>query len=164
MTHVLIAVDDSEDAVRVAATAHGLFGEGATYSVISVASHAPVIWGDNALRWGYAYPLMAPGLGLVGGLPLVIHDQGDPDHPVELPTEIAERRAHDIADEAGIPDATPIGDSGDPVEAILSAADAGAADVIVIGSHRHSWLSNLFGANVGRSVVREARIPVLVAR
>jgi nucleotide-binding universal stress UspA family protein len=51
---------------------------------------------------------------------------------------------------------------GSPVVEILDEATAMHADVIVVGSHRHGMLHDLFLGSVSRGVLRRATCPVLV--
>jgi nucleotide-binding universal stress UspA family protein len=65
---------------------------------------------------------------------------------------------------ASLPKAESIGDVGDPAYAILRAADEHDVDLIVVGSHTHSWFSRLFTGSVSNDLLREADIPVLVVK
>jgi nucleotide-binding universal stress UspA family protein len=161
MTHVLIAVDDSDTSLRAATTAHRLFGDDASYTVLNVATTTPVIWGDDALASGMVYPLALPR---AGGIPFTVQTPGHPEQAAINLIDEAEQRADDIAHEAGIPAARPVGDSGDPAAAILAAAHDHGADVIVVGTHDRNWFSRLFGRSVAEAVVRGSDIPVLIAR
>jgi nucleotide-binding universal stress UspA family protein len=80
------------------------------------------------------------------------------------PIDAAIQVARDVADEAHLPNPQVVGEVGDPATAIITAAHHHQADVIVIGSHDRSWFSKLFAPSVAGAVVREADIPVLVAR
>ena len=42
--------------------------------------------------------------------------------------------------------------------------DAEGADVVVVGTHERGWFKRLFASSVSDAVIREAEIPVLVAR
>ncbi len=53
---------------------------------------------------------------------------------------------------------------GDPAEVVLEAADAEAADVIVLGSHGRGRLGRLILGSTSRRVTEGARCPVLVVR
>lgn len=162
MTRVLIAVDDSESSVTAARSAHRLFGDSADYIVLNVAENRPVKWGDDALMYGTVYPLAVPGAGVIGGIPLVVH------HPGATPTddrvEVAEQTADNVAHDAGVEAAKALGVTGDPVDAILKAAAQHHADVIVVGSHDRGWFRSLFTTSVRDEVIRDAEVPVLVAR
>lgn len=164
MIHVLIAVDDSDTSIRAATTAHRIFGDEARYTVLNVATTTPVIWGDDALAYGMVYPLALPGTGVVGGIPFTVQQPGHPEQVAIDRIDEAEQRADDIAHEAGIPAARPVGETGDPAEAILAAAHDHDADVIVVGTHDRNWFSRLFGRSVAGTVVRESDVPVLIAR
>lgn len=168
MTHVLIAVDDSDSSVTAAETARRLFGDTADYTVISVSESEPVYWGDDPLGSGVVYPLAVPPVGAGMGMatmPLTVRaPDRPPDADIPTPVEAAEQTARGVAAQAGIPEARPIGDSGDAAKAILEAAEHHHADVIVVGSHDRSWLDRLFNSSVADEVVKKAETPVLVAR
>ena len=166
MTHVLIAVDDTEGSVVAARTAYNLFGDRADYTVISVAEQEPVYWGDDvALGRGLVYPLAVPpvGTGMAATMPLAVRPADD---ALDLPTpvDVAAQQADHVVAEAGLHHAKPIGDTGDAADAIIAAARNYDADVIVVGTHEHGWFDRLFTHSVGEKVVRKADVPVLVAR
>jgi nucleotide-binding universal stress UspA family protein len=163
MTRVLIAVDDSDTSLAAAQTAYRLFGDDADYTVINVAENTPVEWGDESLRYGTVYPLSIPGAGVVGGVPFVIRSSTSSDLDSDR-VDVAEQTADDIAHEAGLLHAEPVGDTGDPAEAIIAAATAHKADVVVVGTHERGWFKRLVGSSVSNSVIRDSEIPVLVAR
>ena len=54
--------------------------------------------------------------------------------------------------------------TGDPGESIVSAAEAEAADLIVVGTHGRGKIGRLFLGSVSEYVMRNAPCPVLVAR
>jgi nucleotide-binding universal stress UspA family protein len=54
--------------------------------------------------------------------------------------------------------------TGDPGESIVSAAEAEAADLIVVGTHGRGTIGRLLLGSVSEHVVRNAPCPVLVAR
>jgi nucleotide-binding universal stress UspA family protein len=54
--------------------------------------------------------------------------------------------------------------AGNPVEALLAAAQETQADLIVLGSHGRRGLQRLFLGSVAEHVVRNAPLPVLVVR
>ena len=166
MTQVLIAVDDSESSVKTARTAYALFGDTATYTVVSVADQSPMMWGGDALVWGIGYPIvMAPSGGVA-----VARSATEPTTDAaaaeadNAPIEAAIQVAHDIATEANIPNPQVVGEAGDPATAIITAAHHHNADVIVVGSHDRSWFSRLLVPSTSDAVVREADIPVLITR
>jgi nucleotide-binding universal stress UspA family protein len=160
MTQVLIAVDDSDSSIATARTAFALFGPDAGYVVVNVADRAPVMWGDDALAWGVGYPIMmgptGPAVTPNGDVSVAEADSAPIDAAIQV--------AQDVADEADIPNPQVVGEVGDPATAIITAAHHHQADVIVVGSHDRSWFSKLFVPSVAGAVVREADIPVLVAR
>jgi nucleotide-binding universal stress UspA family protein len=144
MTKVLIAADNSETSVSAARVAHSLFGDSAEYLVVNVDRTM-----NDAMAWGAAYPLAMP-------LPA----------PTDDPTALqrAEDVASDVKNSAALPMAESIGEVGDPAHAIIQAAHEHGVDVIVVGSHTHTWLSRLFTGSVSNDLLREADIPVLVVK
>src|SRR3954469_10416260 len=176
MTQVLIAVDDSESGIKTARIAHGLFGDAASYIVVNVADQLPIMWGADSLEWGVGYPVVMGPSGVVD--PIVARppgfadgragDSADQDaSAVDLdsaPIDAAIQVARDVAAEADIPNPQVVGEVGDPATAIITAAHHHNADVIVVGSHDRSWFSKLFTPSVRGALVREADVPVLIAR
>jgi nucleotide-binding universal stress UspA family protein len=171
MTQVLIAVDDSESSVKTARTAYALFGDKASYIVVNVADQTPMVWGGDALVWGVGYPIVMAPTGIVD--PTVnraeqhAYAPGEEGAALEVdtaPIDAAIQVARDVAAEADLPNPQVVGEVGDPVMAIITAAHHHQADVIVIGSHDRSWFSKLLAPSVTGAVVREADIPVLIAR
>ena len=170
MTQVLIAVDDSESSVKTARTAYALFGDKASYIVVNVADQSPMIWGGDALVWGVGYPIVMAPTGIVHSAVSSgeQHSQGAGEESAAevdtAPIDAAIQVARDVAAEADIPNPQVVGEVGDPVTAIITAAHHHQADVIVIGSHDRSWFSKLLSPSVTGAVVKEADIPVLIAR
>ncbi len=176
MTQVLIAVDDSESSIRTARIAYELFGDSAHYTVVNVADQSPMIWGGDALIWGIGYPIvMAPS----GVVELAPHKSGPGTSPSQgespsdeppaaevdnAPIDAAIQVALDVATEADLPNPQVVGEVGDPASAIIAAAHHHQADVIVVGSHDRSWFSRLLVPSTAGTVVRDADIPVLIAR
>ena len=80
------------------------------------------------------------------------------------PIDAAIEVARGVASEADIPNPQVVGEVGDPANAIITAAHHHKADVIVVGSHDRSWFSKLLTPSVSGAVVRDADIPVLIAR
>lgn len=170
MTQVLIAVDDSESSVKTARIAYALFGDKASYIVVNVADQSPMIWGGDALVWGVGYPIVMAPTGIVDSA-VSSGEQHTPGASEEssaevdtAPIDAAIQVARDVAAEADIPNPQVVGEVGDPVTAIITAAHHHQADVIVIGSHDRSWFSKLLSPSVTGAVVKEADIPVLIAR
>ncbi len=147
MTTVLIAVDQSDASHAAALSAAELFGPDATYLAINVVD-AP--FDESAFVYGYAFPVVLPTLD----------DRPMSDRVFDTVTS-ARLEAGRISEEAGVP-ATPLGDMGDPVTAILEAADEYEVDVIVTGWHDRSWFRGLFDRPVGETLVHKSRIPVLI--
>src|SRR6185295_1724849 len=176
MTHVLIAVDDSESGIKTARIAHALFGDAANYIVVNVADQLPIMWGADSLEWGVGYPVVMGPSGVVdpayvsppGPADEASHDSADGDVAAadvdNAPIDAAIQVARDVAAEAEIPNPQVVGEVGDPATAIITAAHHHKADVIVIGSHDRGWFSKLFTPSVSGALIREADIPVLIAR
>ena len=166
MTQVLIAVDDSEDAIKTARVAYDLFGDGASYTVVNVADRTPLMWGGDSLVWGVGYPVMMGPSGAIEMAP----DRGVRTNDAEAadadsaPIDAAIQVAQDVASQAHLPNPQVVGEVGDPATAIISAAHHHQADVIVVGSHDRGWFSRLLVPSTSDAVVREADIPVLIAR
>lgn len=163
MTQVLIAVDDTQHSLHVARVAYDLFGNTAAYTVVNVTDQSPMIWGGDSLMWGVGYPVLMAPSGVLGVAP----GDGVNGQPTDLdaaPIEAAIQVAQEVATEAELPNPQVVGESGDPAQAILNAARHHQADVIVVGSHDRSWFSNLFVPSVTGAVVRDADVPVLIAR
>ncbi len=165
MTQVLIAVDESEQALNAARVAYKLFGDGATYTVVNVADESPMIWGGDYLMWGVGYPMLMAPSGIVGVAPRPTSEPASAVSEVEsAPIDAAMQVALDVATEAELPNPQVVGEVGDPARAILEAARQHAVDVIVVGSHDRGWIDRLFAPSVADSVVKEAEIPVLIVR
>jgi nucleotide-binding universal stress UspA family protein len=166
MTQVLIAVDDSEDGIKTARTAYGLFGDSASYIVVNVADRTPLIWGGDSLAWGIGYPVMMGPAGTIEMAPgdAVRTNDASAAEADSAPIDAAIQVARDVASEAHLPNPQVVGEVGDPATAIITAAHHHQADVIVVGSHDRSWFSKLLVPSTSGAVVREADIPVLIAR
>jgi nucleotide-binding universal stress UspA family protein len=165
MIQVLIAVDESEQALHAARVAYNLFGDNATYTVVNVAGESSMIWGGDSLMWGVGYPVLMTPAGLVGVKPRPRAGAGSHVPDVNSsPIDAAMQVATNVAAEAELPNPQVVGEVGDPVRAILEAARQHQADVIVVGSHDRSWVTRLFAPSVADSILKEAEIPVLIAR
>jgi nucleotide-binding universal stress UspA family protein len=151
MTTVLLALDESPEAVAAARRAHDLFGSDATYLAVNVAEQQPG-WTMAPLRWGmvYSYPPVGP------------HPLGDQvADPSTRARDDAIETARAAVDEAGIA-AAAVGEVGDPAAAILAAADEHRADVIVTGTTDKGWWRRLIDPSVSQELIRESPVPVLV--
>jgi nucleotide-binding universal stress UspA family protein len=171
MTQVLIAVDDSEDSIKTARIAYELFGDGANYTVVNVADRTPLMWGGDSLVWGVGYPvMMGPSGALEMGPGEMAPGSGARTNDAaaaeadSAPIDAAIQVAQDVATEAHLPNPQVVGEVGDPATAIITAARHHQADVIVVGSHDRSWFSRLLVPSTSSAVMREADIPVLIAR
>src|SRR5918995_1205074 len=67
-----------------------------------------------------------------------------------------------VADQSGLPDATAVGEEGDPASAILRAAEERGVDVIVVGTEERGWLDRFLRPSVSKEIVRQAHVPVLI--
>lgn len=167
MTRVMIAVDGSELDAPLAATAYRLFGVDADYFAVNVQGSAayaigavpttfPMMYGGSPVGFGSAYPFIAPN-------PYDVRDATDGDRSgVANADERAASTAESAVDDAGISDAEPVAEVGDPPDAILRAAHEHDIDVIVVGDHDRSWWSRFFAPAVGSQLIDRAEIPVLV--
>lgn len=150
MTVVMLALDETAPSAAAAAAAQRLFGPDATYFAVNVAA-VPPAWAPSALVWGGVIPY-APDPAFSLDLHAEQYEEAEQD---------AEHEAQHLADEAGIA-ATPIGESGDAVEAIVRAAHEHHADVIVVGTGDKNWWHRLIEGSVAKDILRVANIPVLV--
>jgi nucleotide-binding universal stress UspA family protein len=162
MTKILIAVDDTEHSLRAARTAHSVFGDDADFLVINVGGFEATGWAAEPMYWGVAYPAMLPGVSSVGTFPLVVNPSANNEGTGSNAVDRAEQVAGDIAVSADIPAATPLGDVGDPVPAILRAAETHDVDVIVVGASHAGWFARLIAPPVAAHVLKGSDRPVLV--
>ena len=151
---IMIAVENTEGSVAVVREAHRLFGDNAQYFVVNVGESQ-----FSSMRWAAVYPVGIPG----PWLPPPMIDTS-PVGAGQSAEHRAELRAADLAHEGSLPEATPLGEIGDPSRAIVRAAHDHNADVVVIGAHQHSWFSRIFTTSVERSILREAGFAVLVVK
>jgi nucleotide-binding universal stress UspA family protein len=120
MTNVLIAVDGTPLDRLLARRALGLFGADAHYVLVNV-SDQNVPLTVVPLAYGAASALSAPELSRLAEID---------DAAAQTAEHVAEEAAH----AAGLNDAITIGEVGDPVNVVLSAAEEHSADVIVVGT------------------------------
>ncbi|MDY7100337.1 MAG: universal stress protein [Actinomycetota bacterium] len=145
MTTILIAVDETEVSVRAMRRATELFGTGAKYLVMNVAS-VPTPW----VTAGYAYGTTAVW---------------SPQEQAQLLAEAGEASSATVdhaMSEAHMEGAEPLTEVGDAVTAILRSAAEHHADVVVVGSHHKGFMQRLFVGSVSEDLVRSADLPVLV--
>ena len=150
---VLIAVDGAALSERVVRTAHRLFGENASYLAINV-SPGPY----TQMSWAYVWPLAGPATWV----PMAHVENNVDDNVVETAIDTGAALAAAVTREAGLAQATSLGDVGDPTTAIVLAAHHHNADVVVIGADARGWLSRVVNASVERELLREADFAVLV--
>jgi len=149
---VLIAVDGTSISERVVTMAHRLFGEHAAYLAINVGK-GPY----TQMSWAYVWPLGAPSTWA----PPAWTAEAIANAP-EAATERASAEAEAVANKAGLTDATPLGDVGDPTRAIIHAAHHHHVDVVAIGADSRGWLSHLIDGSVERELLRQADFAILV--
>ena len=142
--NVLIAVDDSIESREAATVAYQFFGAENEYSVLSVGSREPVVYGT----WPVATHQSAGDL--VGLVDTAIADEA--------------LRVAAKANATIIPDAAMTTGIGDPGRIICQRATEGQADVIVIGSHDKGFWERLIDPSVGRYLADNAPCPVLIVR
>jgi nucleotide-binding universal stress UspA family protein len=157
MTRVLVAVDDSEASVQAAETAHRLFGDGAEYlavNVTNIVDMASIPWYGAGYGTAYAAPY---GTVWTYRSTVAPDSEGGVDGG-----QMAEDQARQVAEQSGLPDAEPVGEEGDPVDAVLRAADEHQVDVIVVGAHERGWFDRLVRPSVSKEILKQAKVPVLV--
>ena len=165
MTKVLVAVDDTDESVAAIHVAQQLFGPEAEYVAITVVPDP-----DDADGSSYAKaevsPLGAPPVGSGPALGLVrsAATTDDGGRAVSAAQARAAGTAADQIEKADAVDVEAIGRTGDPVRAIVAAADAQSVDVIVVGSHERGWLRRLLKSSVPDDIIRDARCPVLIVK
>jgi nucleotide-binding universal stress UspA family protein len=150
MTVVLLALDGSDESRAAAEAAQRLFGDSATYLAVNVERVTPV-WAPAAAVYGGVFPY-APASTL---------DTDAIDEVYDDAATEASSKAAELADEVGV-DAEPLGEAGDPVDAILHAAQEHAADVIVVGSGDKTWWRRIAEGSVSKGLTRASSVPVLV--
>ncbi len=158
---ILVAVDDGETSRRAARVARSLFGEHADYWVVSVGDPDLVLWREMPLPWGVPYPVMLMG----GAEGEVFGERADvgPNGPADTDSaELARETAETVAKDVALPDATPLGATGDPAAQIRLVADEHDVDVIVLGWHETTWWRRLFDQSVPTELLRNVDRPVLV--
>ena len=157
MTRVLVAVDDSENSVHAAETAHRLFGDTAEYFAVNVTNIVDLA----SIPWygaGWGSPYAAP----YGAVWAYRSDVTlDPDGIADG-EKTAEAQAREVADESGLKGAEVVGEEGDPADAVLRAAEEHHVDVIVVGTHHRGWFDRLVRPSVSKEIIKESKVPVLV--
>jgi len=148
MTDVLLALDETDESHLAALTATVLFGPDANYLAVHAEpspAGTPVLWGPV---YGYPYPAVTTAR------------LGDPDlrrQAIEEARLVAAQQAGAL----GI-DATPVGEVGDPADAIKRVAHDHRVDVVVVGAHHRSWFRQLFDPSVTADLIESAAVPILV--
>jgi nucleotide-binding universal stress UspA family protein len=144
---VLVALDDSETSLHAAGVVRDLFDDADVEVLgINVASN-PQTW-------------IAPGVGY--GMVMPVFPTTTAVAAEEVAASRAEEHAAAALSESGLAEATPLGALGDPVGAIVAAADSYAVDVVVVGGDDAGFFGRLFDHSVSRALLRDAGRPVLV--
>ncbi len=148
---MLVALDDSESSHEAARFVRDFFGDDDTE-----------VLGVNVAE--YPQPWIAPGIGYGVVIPPFPVDVPDQLSTVPEARAITEARSHAAAAlaESGLDDASALGAVGDPVAAIVRAAEETDADLIVVGGDDAGFLGRLLDRSVARALLRESRCPVLV--
>ena len=153
---MLVAVDDSENSVHAAETAHRLFGDTAEYLAVTSRHRRPGV--DPVVRRRVGSPYAAP-YGAVWSYRSDV--TLDPDGIADG-EKTAEAQAREVADESGLKGAEVVGEEGDPADAVLRAAEEHHVDVIVVGTHHRGWFDRLVRPSVSKEIIKESKVPVLV--
>jgi len=66
--------------------------------------------------------------------------------------------------DAGLKVTTSVTASGLPAEELLAVAQAEDADLVVVGSRSHNFLSEIFLGSVAKDLIRKSALPVLIER
>jgi nucleotide-binding universal stress UspA family protein len=145
MPNVLIALDDSEASERVEKFAERFFAVGEyTLSAVSVAL-APVSWIPPATPFGFVYPWSL---------------ETQSDIAAEMEGAAAER-AESVVATANVDADETLTKIGDPVQAILDAADEVDADLLVVGSNHKGFFERLVFGSVSDQILKDTDRPVL---
>jgi nucleotide-binding universal stress UspA family protein len=142
-SHLLVPYDGSEPARAALRMAIDVAREGATISVVTIVDETPLI--------------VQSATTMVVLDPAPLMEALDAEGDALLQDAAAECRAASI-----VPALEIIHDR--PVAGILSAADAGACDLIVMGTHARTGLARMFLGSTTEGVLRASTIPVLTVR
>lgn len=146
MTTVLVAIDESDASERVAAFVNRFFPADDEIVGLNVAT-GPATWVPSMVGWGGLFPWGYPDPALA-------------DAP-DLRQQAHEQTGRAVA-ESGLEAEESLGAQGDPVDAILAAAERRGADLIVVGSNHRGAFRQVFEPSVSKQVTRQADRPVLV--
>lgn len=148
MATVMIAVDGTESDRVVTGQAIRLFGDDATYLVVSV-SDEPRVVGASSISYAAAATFSMPSLSnFADGL----------DDDIDEAEDVAEAAAR----ASGLDHVEAVGEAGDPATVLVEVARDRGVDVIVIGASGRNWFSKLVDPSVEDAVVDRSPVPVLV--
>jgi nucleotide-binding universal stress UspA family protein len=148
MKLVLVAIDESEAAKRVAEFVNDFFEPQHTQLVGVNVARVMQPWVPGAVAWGGVYPWPYP--------------YAAPVSPASTSAEDVEAQASEAVLDAGLEDAPAVGAVGEPAETIVAVAEERGADLIVVGSNHRNALQRFLEPSVSRRVVKQSSIPVLV--
>ncbi len=142
--NVLIAVDNSLESRHAVDAAFSFFGRDASYSVLSVADHQPLILG----AWG------------AGSFTTAAHFHADLDAAAaNAAAETAQTKADRLPVDAKVKTS-----SGHTGTAICDAASDASTDLIVIGSRDRGFWGRLLDPSVGHFLIDNAPCSVVIVR
>jgi nucleotide-binding universal stress UspA family protein len=150
MHTVLVAIDQTDAAERVVGFVNEFFDPDDVHVVGINVAPMPSPWVPPAMGWGGLYSWGYVNRYAVDGI-----DIDESRHTGEASAERTVR-------ESGLRDAEAIGDVGDPIAAITSAAEELDVDVIVVGSDDRSFLERMLSRSVTKDLVSHSDRPVLV--
>jgi nucleotide-binding universal stress UspA family protein len=139
--HILVPVDDSEHAEKAADFAIGFAAT------------------QSRLTFVYAVDIKRI-YGLATQTPFM-----NPTSSIDASREKAQRivaRLVNRAKETNVA-ANGIVVDGEPVEAVLKVADDAKADLIILTTHGRSGIARLWMGSIAEGIIRQARLPVLIA-
>lgn len=148
MPKILVALDGTDDATRVATFVNSFFG-GLDVEIVALhVGTVPAPWYPAGVTPGalfaWPYPLPAGWQG----------DQGTVEAAVEAGEETIERSGLDSDED--------VVELGDPLMRIKTTAVDEMVDLIVVGSSHKGLLERLLAGSVSRDLSRDAPTPVLI--
>ncbi len=148
---ILLAVDGSQSSRQAALFVQAFFDQ-AKLDVLGInVTEMPRTWITNDVGFGDVFPLAFPN---TEGIEFV--------RPPEESLEYAKTRARQALLDTGLDKAEVIARMGDPVDAIIRAANDYDVSLIVVGADDEGLLTRLFDRSVTRGLLDHARRPLLV--